>query len=105
MARLSHSNILRALLVSIFKAARFGCLFCSSLSRMRNASWNSKIDVPNRYFFFFYLEDSFRLGLPTYRTDSGDMLNPVPMETRYKETNLLWPYFTKHEMNFCQVLS
>ena len=25
------------------------------------------------------------------------------METRYKETNLFWPYFTKHEMNFCQV--
>ena len=27
------------------------------------------------------------------------------METRYKETNLLWPYFTKHEMKICQVLS
>ena len=27
------------------------------------------------------------------------------METRYKETNLLWPYFTKHKMMFCQVLS
>ena len=27
------------------------------------------------------------------------------METRYKETNPLWPYFTKHEMKFSQVLS
>ena len=27
------------------------------------------------------------------------------METRYKETNLLWPHFTKHEMKFNQVLS
>ena len=27
------------------------------------------------------------------------------METRYEETNLLWPYFTKHEMEFSQVLS
>ena len=31
--------------------------------------------------------------------------NSALMETRYKETNLLWPHFTKHEMKFCQVLS
>ena len=33
------------------------------------------------------------------------LLTVLHMETRYKETNLLWPYFTKHEMKFCQVLS
>ena len=27
------------------------------------------------------------------------------METRYKETNPLWPYFTKHRIEFSQVLS
>ena len=32
-------------------------------------------------------------------------INGFIMETRYKETNLLWSYFTKHEMKFCQVLS
>ena len=30
--------------------------------------------------------------------------NTSRMETRYKETNLLWLYFTKIEMKFCQEL-
>ena len=39
------------------------------------------------------------------RNFSREFLSIWTMETRYKENNLLWPYFTKHEMKFCQVLS
>ena len=37
--------------------------------------------------------------------ENENMLIDTFMETRYKEINLLWPYFTKHEMKFSQVLS
>ena len=41
----------------------------------------------------------------TIRVKPREKERGISMETRYKETNLLWPYFTKHEMKFCQVLS
>ena len=43
-------------------------------------------------FYTFCLLYSYFLSAPIRQT----------METRYKDTNLLWPYFTKHEIKFCQ---